>query len=313
MSRPTSLHLELETLEAKRMMAGDVNVSVTGGGDLLVTGDQQDNQLVIESVGIGNYRLTGIDGTRINGQQSVTVTGVEDDVRIQLRNGDNRLHLDGVLVRDDLQILTGSGEDKIWIENGVVGDDLDIRTGRGDDTLLMQRALVNDRLNIRTDQGDDGVMFEQMRIQGRSRLNFGSGNDDLFVYRSDLDEGLTANLGSGDDAAYFDRTFGARQVTGAAGFDAVYTVGTSQQRSVEAVATAVASVLVQAPDYRQFDIDVDVTGPGGVAMVAAEVETGSMDMEMQPNSWGYGHSNDGRPFEGRAFGMTADTLVEYNA
>ena len=86
-----SAHLDdlgVETLENRQMMAGDVSANVTGGGDLVLSGDNSDNQLVVVSTGIaGEYELRGLNNTTINGQQSVTVNGVDDDMRINLRGG----------------------------------------------------------------------------------------------------------------------------------------------------------------------------------------------------------------------------------
>ena len=130
----------IEPLEQRRMMAGDVTASLSGA-DLVVNGDNSGNEVVIRATEqAGQFVVEGLNGTTINGQQSATISGVTDDLRIDLRNGDNVLLLtaegpDGeqsfLQVADDLQIRTGSAEDVVVFDNVRVGDRADLRTGDG--------------------------------------------------------------------------------------------------------------------------------------------------------------------------------------
>ena len=311
MPRQERLDFNLESLEAKRMMAGDVSVRATAAGDLLVIGDNESNEIVIESTGLGAYQITGANGTRINGQPSIRVTAVTDDVRINLRNGDNRLHLDEIFVRDDMQVRTGSGADKILLLGGSVQDDLDIRSGRGHDEVFLQAASVGDRLNLRTDQGRDGVALEQMVIGGRSIISLGSDNDDLLVRGSETVARMVANLGSGADSAYFDRATGEQLVIGGGGQDAFYSDETAVQRQLEATATAVSMTYARAPALHQFDIDVDVSGPNETATAVASVESGQLKMETSLDDFSYEITRGPGAFRGRSVRINHTSAADY--
>ena len=70
--RPTqpgrSRRLMAQTLESRRMLAGDVEV-FTRGGDLFVIGDREDNSVEIRVESLGNIVAEGLDGTLVNGSE----------------------------------------------------------------------------------------------------------------------------------------------------------------------------------------------------------------------------------------------------
>ena len=183
-----SLQLGLEQLEQREMMAGDVAVSVTSGGDLIITGDQADNQLVVTSTEPNHqFHVKGLNGTTINGQASVVVNGVSDDIRVQLRGGDNAILLSAHneynysnrFEVDDIRFSSGSGNDIIALQQVDVRGDFRASTGSGDDLVMIDEAKI-DQLRIRTSAGDDAVMMNATQLAGLTDVNTGSG-DDAFV------------------------------------------------------------------------------------------------------------------------------------
>ena len=104
-TRRSTRRLDVESLEQRELLAGDVTAFVSRG-DLVVLGDNDSNNLTITEVG-GTFTLTGI-GTTINGMAAAqNFPGVTDDVRIYLRNGEDAVTLDDVDVPDDLLINGG--------------------------------------------------------------------------------------------------------------------------------------------------------------------------------------------------------------
>ena len=89
--------LGLERLERRVLLAGDVLVSVTGG-DLILKGDVEANQIEVTQMGQGTFKVTGLNGTTVSTKTQppgtdVTVQGVTDDVSIDLGKGDDQLFL----------------------------------------------------------------------------------------------------------------------------------------------------------------------------------------------------------------------------
>ncbi|MCA9262872.1 MAG: hypothetical protein KDA60_03445 [Planctomycetales bacterium] len=206
MSRELFDGFGIESLENRRMMAGDVSVDVTGGGDLRIDGDNASNEIVIRGTDVqGRFEIRGKQGTLVNGQQSIVVDGVTDDVRINLRNGDNRLEIEAgpqesdVTINDDLQIRTGNGSDVILLDEVRVLGTASINTGGGDDGFLGSEIRINGDFRWNSGSGDDVLLMDRMTIRGRMRANMGSGDDVAFLYDSEFFDGVQLSLGSGDD------------------------------------------------------------------------------------------------------------------
>jgi hypothetical protein len=107
-----------EPLESRAMLAGDVTVRVDGS-DLVVTGDDNPNTVLIEGTGIaGQYVIQG-DDTNVfyNGQlqgAAFIVTGATGNIIVDLNDGDDSLGINNVNV-DRLIIDTDDGADIIGI------------------------------------------------------------------------------------------------------------------------------------------------------------------------------------------------------
>ncbi len=198
----------IEPLEQRRMMAGDVTASLSGA-DLVVNGDNSGNEVVIRATEqAGQFVVEGLNGTTINGQQSATISGVTDDLRINLRNGDNVLLLtaegpDGeqsfLQVADDLQIRTGSGQDVVVFDNVRVGDRADLRTGDGADTIVTYQSQFVGDFRVNTGNGSDILGLDTTEVFGRLRATLGSGDDVFVLFDCNVGERTDVNMGSGDD------------------------------------------------------------------------------------------------------------------
>src|SRR5215510_1169216 len=123
-----------ESLESRQLMAGNVSVSVSLG-DLVVTGDAQDNALQIIQArqnGVptpGRYWIAPTNGTLINGQASGRyVNNVFHDMRINLGAG-----------KDSLTLSDGSDD-----ANFIVPNDLVINMGGGNDDVIVDHVKVRD-------------------------------------------------------------------------------------------------------------------------------------------------------------------------
>ena len=215
------LDLGLERLEDRRMLAGNVEVSVTGNGDLVINGDDLGNVINVSTLPNGDFRVQGFDGTTINEDSTIeTFGGVTDDVRINLRAGDNRLFFDELDVPDLMSIRMGDGSDSVRF-NGqgeiaqTIGGDLNINTGSGSDSILniLGKAFitVGDDLTINTGSGNDNIELAQINTQDRVSINMGSGDDSVAMV---------------DDSAISATTRGRMRISTGSGRDSVTMIGT---------------------------------------------------------------------------------------
>ena len=122
--------LFLEGLERRAMLAGDVFASVSGSGNLTITGDSDDNSIEITQLTATSFSITGLDGTLINGESDIEVD-VSGNVTIDLRNGDDTVAITGATdldFDDNLTIKTGNGLDVVTLTDVTVDNNLKIDT-----------------------------------------------------------------------------------------------------------------------------------------------------------------------------------------
>ena len=162
--------------------AGNVEVREQDGV-LIITGDDSDNNIIIQEGGL----VTGRAGTTVNG----FVQGVIHDVIIRMRNGNDFVRIDagpGTTVFRNLKIEMGKGDDMIEILGVRIRDETRIDTGDGDDILLID--------GVRTPFG-----FSRSDFASKFTLHSGSGRD-LFEFHNAVFEGeVDVRLGFGIDGA----------------------------------------------------------------------------------------------------------------
>ena len=109
------------------------NVEVREQGEvLIITGDDSDNNIIIQEGGL----VTGRADTTVTG----SVQGEIHDVVIRMRGGDDFVRVDagpGTTVFRDLKIETGMGDDTIEILGVRITHETQIDTGDGNDILLI--------------------------------------------------------------------------------------------------------------------------------------------------------------------------------
>src|SRR5262245_32472008 len=210
-----------ESLEGRQMMAGNVLVSVSNG-DLIVTGDTQENQIQIIQArqnGVptaGRYWIAPQNGTLINGQASGQyVNNVTRDMRINLGDANDRLTLsDGssnsnFIVPRDLIIDMAGGADVVNVNKISVRDDATITTGDGNDSVTFKGSVgavsgvdggAND-LFIDTGARPDNVLLQNVFVRRNLTINTGIDNfsDIVDVYFTSVGHDTNISTGDGGD------------------------------------------------------------------------------------------------------------------
>ncbi len=198
----------IEPLEPRRMLAGNVLVSVLDG-DLMIRGDRQPNAILITQALDGTYTVTGaVDDddqlpTTVNGAPSGTFAGVDDDLRVRMGRGDDRVQADGIHVPDDYGSNDINGDDTTLIDGAVIGD-----------RFKLLAFNVNPRHNVRVDLNDTEVATVMS-------IDTGAGNDEVNLVGSNFGgDNVGANLNDGDDVLRWvdsesDTLFGLRGGVGA--------------------------------------------------------------------------------------------------
>lgn len=167
--------------------AGDVQVSVVDG-NLIIRGDNRDNNIIVTE---GN--ITGRATTTINGQRSIfPPEGVTGDIVINMKGGNDfvRVELPGTnfAVQHDLEINMGAGNDILELLQVKVPEETRIDTAGGHDNIFI-----------------DGVFrageFNRPEFAGKFMVDTGNGKDLLEFHNAIFSGAVDVNLGSGTDAA----------------------------------------------------------------------------------------------------------------
>ncbi len=186
--KPNRFQPQVESLEAREVMAGNVMAYVSGG-NLIITGDHLDNHVSVYQDQRGFWIVSGRtrDGkmTQINNSYSSATFNqfeVSHDIRVDLNGGNDKLEMNGTfgaadqaIVPDDLSIETDSGADDVILRNVRVADKTRIKMGSGNDYLYM------DGVSLGTHISDDPV------------LDGGSGSDKLYLYNSHIADYLASS------------------------------------------------------------------------------------------------------------------------
>src|SRR4051812_30838912 len=130
---------EFEALENRHLLAGNVTAQIVNG-NLIVTGDNSDNVILISSTtatpttitvtGLGN----GVGGsTVVNGGASgnvVALTGFTGQIRVNMKGGNDNLAINSV-ASTGIEANLGDGNDKLTISESVITGNLKVDLGKG--------------------------------------------------------------------------------------------------------------------------------------------------------------------------------------
>lgn len=150
--RKYNAQVAIEPLDRRVMLTGNVMVSLSAG-ELTVRGDNLENQIGISQPTPGTIRVQGLDGTKVNGRQSVDITGRTSDLSILMQQGgEDQVTVNGPLkLNGDVRATLKQGAFTLEGTKGPVeiGDDLTIRTGAEADVTISNAVHVTGETDIR--------------------------------------------------------------------------------------------------------------------------------------------------------------------
>jgi len=165
---------------------GNVQVSVENG-NLVIRGDNQDNNIIITESGV-----SGRAGTTINGDDDHVFIpdGVTNDIDIIMKGGDDfvRVELPGsnFAIPHDLEISMGSGNDILELLQVRAPNETRIDTGNGHDIIFIDGVfrvgefITSDftgKFKVKTGSGEDLFEFHNVIFRGEVDVKLGSGID----------------------------------------------------------------------------------------------------------------------------------------
>lgn len=176
---------ELEKLESRHLLAGNVTAAVVDGS-LLIDGDELGNELTLTQVWGPDlqeatssdsvaYKVTPSDDTTINGGrpgEPVFVSGITEDIAMDLGGGNDLLEVYGVPggpVVANMRIRTAAGADAVTIGNFATSKDVLILNSSGADKYSLFATRVGGQLSF--DGGPDGAGASLSEMTVGSRVD----------------------------------------------------------------------------------------------------------------------------------------------
>jgi hypothetical protein len=191
--------LACETLEDRTLPAGNVTALVSAG-ILNVVGDDAANRVLVAATGEHTFVLTSLDGsTTLNGGTGpVQLDGV-NAINVQMRGGDDFVHVTGT--RGGLVVYAD--------------------TGAGDDGLAVTFARHEGMTSLNTGAGDDVVSIGASEFEALVLVNVGAGDNQVYLAGCEFDDSAIGGVGGRNQLGLldvdFDRTpmsFGFQTITG---------------------------------------------------------------------------------------------------
>lgn len=215
--------LNVQSLEKREFMAGDIAVSVING-DLFINEAEvgQDQQFEAYKLSNGRIRVSGLNGTRIESSWNGIPMRpalyrdyfVTDDIFINLGSGNDEVtfrNYNGGIHADLVQINTGGNvgtdADRVRISGLETRGNLEINTGRDNDQVTVENSTIGDGrwedLKIDTGSGADWAEISLTTVRDNIDVTMYNDvnafeNDTLELDNATADD-LYADLGNGDD------------------------------------------------------------------------------------------------------------------
>ena len=227
--------LLLAGLESSTYADGNVTVTVSNG-NLRVRGENNTPQDIImnaSGTNAGSFIFHNLDNTTtFNGQDSLTISGVDGKIRIDLGSGPKILIMTegaapGLIVRDDLQISSRGNDPALIILDTVFSlGRTRINTRNGDDAIILFNSQFEEQLRIKTGNGNDVVAGSDRTFAfDEYEVNAGNGRDYILLDEFDAIE-LDLRCGGQDDVTgIFDSEVLCGRINGNNGEDTLEVAG----------------------------------------------------------------------------------------
>jgi len=183
--------LVFENLEKRAMLAGNVVSSPVVNGFLNLCGDAKGDQFLVRQTSSGDWCVTGINKTKIDGQKSETFSDV-CSINIKTLGGNDIVGVATGCLPGALCIDTGGGNDLVALVALKVGS-LSVSTGAGNDALIVAGLSTQSSVST-TDISPLSTTSQSSTVC----LDVGAGNNIVLLAAIQTDS-LSLKSGDGND------------------------------------------------------------------------------------------------------------------
>lgn len=224
-------NLQLEQLELRLALAGDVLVAVDGA-HLAIVGDGQSNQVEMQTVDdAGTLAIVGradtqliFDGEPFAPGEPVLLEAFSGITNIELGGGNDRLVMHGVHLGPTF-VNTGANADTVVMAGSAFGGPFALDLGTGNDRFIAHHSVFGGPLAVDGGTGDDHVVMGRIAA-GAAAIDLGAGEDRMLLADSVFGE-LAVDMGEDSDILILarSRVAGTAVLSGGADADALVFAG----------------------------------------------------------------------------------------
>lgn len=184
--------------------SASTRITLTAANDLIITGDNGAQSVSVFGNPAGKFTVK----IEANGQVTHRDLDTESirDIRINLRGGDDRLTIDDDVIEPrNVTIVLGPGDNRVRLDGFILRGNLRITDGTGNSTVQIYRMLVLGPTTIRLGGGRNSVDTQSNIWAGRYSLDAGaSGRAAADIQRDVFGSNVTIRGGSGVDHLFID-------------------------------------------------------------------------------------------------------------
>jgi hypothetical protein len=202
----TARRYGFEGLEARELMAGNVDITLQSG-NLLLTGDNLGNGVQVRQISDNKFAIVGIKqagaNTTINGAGFQIVSGVTGNVTFNMNGGNDQID-----ITDGVGFFASQPGLPTVYEPVTFAKSVNVNLGDGADLLAAEEMTVKGQLNIDGGFGNaadtirlDGVDVQVSGIKGGQALEIDTngGNDVIDIEFSRFNGSVDIDTGTEDD------------------------------------------------------------------------------------------------------------------
>lgn len=266
----TCSRLGLEQLEDREVPAGVVTVTGANVADVLITGDNLDNDITvtmtpngvtIQANGTTTLSLGTIptSWTVINNTTTTislllpTTNSTVDNLSVNMQKGKDSVGIFGsgpslVAVNNNIVVGPGDDDDRVNVAAIAVGGMLAIRETTGNDTVVIDNVDIGGNTYIYLTSGDDRAFITSSKFNGDLIIAAAGGNDVVRFIPGTVTVGNNLGIytGGGNDRVFVDPGTSGAATLDVAGNTAIYTHGGDDFIRFGSPTTGGASVSLHA-------------------------------------------------------------------
>jgi ELWxxDGT repeat protein len=178
--------------------SGNVTARVSWG-TLTITGDNASNSIAVTfDAATGQWIVSGIGGTTVNGEPQEAFAGVSRDVVIRMNGGNDYVLIEDAAIPRRLRVETGAGNNLTVLASVQTGGHAAIRHGSGSwNDVYVFASVVGGNLELTGGVGSDRVHVRDTRVERNLTARLGGGADLMHVHDGYVGRDLDVRLGGG--------------------------------------------------------------------------------------------------------------------